>query len=392
MDFPYPLPLLLDRFPDFRSAGLPTGAVPEIWLSEHPEKIEEWIAGAVRSGVQALCAPTLGANRFCLPRETDPNVLNRRLMELTRRNVPLGIPVGASVGPSGLFVPPLGESNFDDIYEGYREQIRALDEAGAGFLLLEGHGSLSDLRAALLAARTTGLPTLALLAVDAAGRTLAGGSFLPALITLQAMGADAVGLCCSADAELAGIFRRALPHAAVPFAFLLDADPSLSPQAYAAAALPFLEAEARIVVPGSGTVPEQTRALADALKKSGPPKLSEEPDCDAAAIEREAFFLGDDIVFSEPITCTSSLSDDLIDLDDEQVSAALVEVTSVDDAVQLGGESGMTRLPIAVHAESPTVLDAALRYFQGRLIIDSDCQLDREFLEPLAAKYGAIIY
>jgi cobalamin-dependent methionine synthase I len=82
----------------------------------------------------------------------------------------------------------------------------------------------------------------------------------------------------------------------------------------------------------------------------------------------------------------------LIDLDDEQVTAALVDITSMDDAVLLGEVSGMTRLPIAVHADNPTILDAALRYFQGRLIIDSNCQIDRDILEPLAAKYGAIIY
>ena len=52
----------------------------------------------------------------------------------------------------------------------------------------------------------------------------------------------------------------------------------------------------------------------------------------------------------------------------------------------------MTRLPIAVHCDSAPVLDAALRYFQGRLIVDSECQIEDEVLEPLAAKYGAILY
>ena len=52
----------------------------------------------------------------------------------------------------------------------------------------------------------------------------------------------------------------------------------------------------------------------------------------------------------------------------------------------------MTKLPIAVHADSSTVLEAALRYFQGRLIIDSGSLVEPEVLEPLAAKYGAILY
>jgi 5-methyltetrahydrofolate--homocysteine methyltransferase len=97
-------------------------------------------------------------------------------------------------------------------------------------------------------------------------------------------------------------------------------------------------------------------------------------------------------VFSEPIVCTSGLGDDLIDLDDERVNTALVDIGSLDDAMLLCESSSMTRLPIAVHCDNLTVLDAALRYFQGRLIIDSDCLIEKELIEPLAAKYGAIIY
>ena len=118
----------------------------------------------------------------------------------------------------------------------------------------------------------------------------------------------------------------------------------------------------------------------------------EDADNYAAAIETEAFFLGNDIVFSEPIACSIGLGDDLIDLDDEQVNAALVELHSMDDVMLLTEHSSMTRLPIAIHTESKTILDAALRYFQGRLIIDSACDIDTDLIEQINAKYGAILY
>ncbi len=391
MDFFEPLPFLLDPIPDFHAAGMPAGAEPEQWIAEHPEPCEDLLRGFLRAGCQALRAPTLCASHFCLPSCRDIPGLNRRLLQIAKNAAQPGIPVGGAVGPSGLFVPPHGETDFDDIYEGYREQIRALAKAKADFFILDGFHALADLRAALLAARTTKLPVIVLMAVDATGRTMTGGSLLPGLITLQAMGADAVGLSCPAEPGLAEQFRRALQHAAVPFAVRLEPG-NLSPQELTEAAEPFLKAGVRILGAGRGAGPEHLKALAIRLKPLGPPELPEEPDCDAAAIEQEAFFLGDDIVLSEPIRCTTSLADDLIDLEDEQVTAALVDVAEMDDAVLLGAASGMTRLPIAVHADSPTILDAALRYFQGRLIIDSDCQIERESLEPLAAKYGAIIY
>lgn len=385
------LPLLLDPIPDFRRAGMPAGERPELWCPAHPEPAVRLLSEGPGAGAKTICAPTLCANRFCLPGEDIPS-LNQRLAALAR-GAAGKVPLGALVGPSGRFVPPLGEADFDDVYEGYREQIRALDEAGVDFLLLEGHSALSDLRAALLAARTTGLPVLALLSVDTTGHTLTGLSLLPALITLQAMGAQAVGLCCYAGPELPRELEDALPHAAVPLAIRLEAEPGTPPKVLAEAAAPFLRSGARILGAGMhGSEPEQTRALLAALQKGGSPAPAEEPDFEAAAIEREPFFLGDDVSFSKPLSCTLSLGDDLIDLEDEQVSAALVLVTSVDDARLLGRESSMTRLPVAVRASSPVVLDAALRYFQGRLIIDSACPLDRETLEPLAAKYGALLY
>lgn len=390
MDLLDRLPLLLDPIPDFHAAGLPAGVEPELWLAEHPSHARDLLNNFLQAGAQVLSAPTITANRFCLS-ECDIASLNRRLVELARSAALPETPVCGVVGPSGLFVPPHGESDFDDIYDGYREQIRAQAEAGVDFLLLEGLHALSDLRAALLAARTTSLPVIALISTDSSGHTMTGGRFLPILVTLQAMGADAVGLSCPAEPKLAKQFLRAQQHTAVPFAVRLEVG-SCSPKELAETALVFLQAGVRILGAGIGAGPEHVKALAETIQKFGPPELPEEPDCDAAAIEQEAFFLGDDIVLSEPIRCTSSLDDDLIDLDDEQVSAALVDVVNMDDAVLLGTVSGMTRLPIAVHADSPTILDAALRYFQGRLIIDSDCQIDRDILEPLAAKYGAIIY
>lgn len=303
-----------------------------------------------------------------------------------------GTPSYGTLGPSGLLVPPLGENSFEEIYAAYREKVCELDKKGIDFLLLNRQTSLADMRAALLAARSTDLPVFVCISLDQNGQTETGGEFLPLLITLQAMGADAVGLCGMPDESMLACIQKAVPHAAVPLILEASANPAHSPEQYAEAIRPFLDAGVRIVCAERDTDPACLRALKEVLKKYGSPEIPEEPDCYAAAIEREAFFLGDDIEFSEPVRCSSSLGDDLIDLDDEQVSAALVDIASIDDAELLGKSSSMTKLPVAVRADNPTVLEAALRYFQGRLIIDSRCPIEREVLEPLAAKYGAIIY
>lgn len=409
MSFPFHLPLLLDgaTATNLAAAGMPGGVCVEKWILENPEKLTKLQSDFIEAGAQAVYAPTFGANRACLSNyglEAEVADINQKLVALSKSVAkPAGVLVGGNVCPTGLFVPPFGESDFDDIYDIYREQIRALDDAGVDFIAIETQTSLADMRAAVLAARTTNLPVFVTVTVDESGHTLTGGSLLPAVITLQAMGADAIGLNCSFGPEhMLEHVEQVAPHISVP----IIAKPSagvpmwnspehsgiLSPDEFAARMRGLMEAGARIVGGCCGSTVEHLKALAQVAKEFGPPEIPEEPDCYAAANEREAFFLGDDIVFSEPIACTSSLGEDLIDLDDEQVTAALVEVNSVDDAMLLSENSTMTRLPIAVYCDSLPVLDAALRYFQGRLIVDSACPIETDLIEPLAAKYGAIVY
>ena len=209
------------------------------------------------------------------------------------------------------------------------------------------------------------------------------------------MGVDAIGLNCLLDPMLPLIEEVRL-HTAVPIIAKPDVRSSdetlLTPESFAQKMRLLMQAGARIVGGHDDSTPEHIAALKEVVQEFGEPEIPEEPDCYAATIETEAFFLGDDIAFSEPLACTSHLADDLIDLEDDRCNTALVEVESLDDALLLAENSGMTRLPIAVHCDSAPVLDAALRYFQGRLIVDSECQIEDEVLEPLAAKYGAILY
>jgi 5-methyltetrahydrofolate--homocysteine methyltransferase len=406
MSFPFKLPMLLDgaTATNLTAAGMPSGVCVEKWILENPEELIKLQSSYIKAGAQAVYAPTFGANRACLKKyglENEVEDINKKLVSITRSVAkPEGVLVGGDLCPTGLYVPPYGDADFDDIYDIYREQIRALDEAGVDFFIIETQTSLADMRAAVLAARTTNLPVFVTITVDENGHTLTGGSLLPTIIILQAMGIDAVGLNCSLASEsMIEFIKESAAHSVVPIIAKpsagvpgVNATGYLSPEAFTQKMRPLIQAGAEIVGGCCGTTPEHIKSLADTLKGSGTFKHKNEPDCYAAAIEKEAFFLGDDIVLSKPLYCNSSLGDDLIDLDDERVNTALVKVDSVDDAMILCENSSMTKLPIAVHCDSLPVLDAALRYFQGRLIVDSACMIERELIEPLAVKYGAIIY
>lgn len=401
MNLPVSLPAVIAAPSASLVRQVPPGECPEEWYCRHPEAVAQAFAAAKEGGASLLLAPTAGGNAAALSEfglESSMKELNFTLMRQCKEAAQtLGLPVGGVLGPTGRFVPPLGEEDFDDIYELYRAQVHELVKAGADFLFLSGHQCLSDLRAAMLAAKRKKLPVLASLTVDASGKTLSGGTLLPAVIVLQAMGADAVGLEGNLSPEqMKKELEEVLPHASIPLLALPEAEDEngipLAPEVFAAGCAALLKAGIPLVG-GVHLLDKQLAALETLdLTQPVPGDFYEDADNYAAAIESEAFFLGEDIIYSEPMDCDGGLAEDLIDIDDEIANATLVRIETPDDAQWLAKEAPMTRQPIAVQTDSLPVLEAALRYFPGRLIIDSDCELEEEVLSPLAAKYGAILY
>lgn len=413
MKFPFKLPLLLDGATgtNLMERGMKGNCCVEEWICQNPSILLQLQKEFIDAGAQAIYAPTFGANRARLAHfglADKVSELNTQLVALSKQAAkPHGVLVGGSLCPTGLFVAPHGKADFDDIYAIYREQIRALASAEVDFLAIETQTSLADMRTAVLAARGTNLPIFVTITVDQSGKTITGGALLPIIITLQSMGVDAIGLNCSfspnnmaplihAIAQHTGVPIIAKPNAGLPSSYG-EGHGYLSPAEFSQHMEPLLDAGATIIGGCCGTTPAHIAALKQMLQNhqddiTYTEQSLEYVDDYAATIESEPFFLTDHLTYSEPITCSISLGDDLIEVDDERANVALVEINSVDDALILAEFGHMSRLPVAVKAETLPILEAALRYFQGRLLIDSACCIEQELLESIATKYGAIVY
>ncbi|MCI9273316.1 MAG: homocysteine S-methyltransferase family protein [Clostridiales bacterium] len=408
MSFPFPLPLILDGATgtNLIAAGLPSGVCVEQWILDHPQVITELQQQFIAAGVQAIYAPTFGANRHKLAGyglQDQVEEMNLRLVELSKAvATPAGVLVGGDVSPAGILIEPYGEATFEELYDIYEEQIRALKKAGVDFISMETQMSLADMRAGVLAAKSVGLPVFVTMTVEENGRSVMGAKPLSVLLTLQAMGADAVGLNCSTGPDLMEqLLKELLPHACVPLIAKPNAGKpkeensaryDLTPEQFSKDMERMLSSGIAIVGGCCGTTPEHMKALCDRIKEKSFVFPSREPDAFAAAIESEAFFIGDDIVLSPPIECSYDLSDDLIDIEDEQVNVALVEVNTLEDAKILVENAGMTRLPIDILVNDLSVLEYTLRNFQGRLLVDSKCGFEKDQLYEAAKPYGAIVY
>ena len=208
MSFPFHLPLILDGATgtNLIAAGMPSGVCVEQWILEHPEKLLALQRAFLEAGSNAVMAPTFGANREKLAaygpsgsgrgnqfKAGGLEQGGRRALSCFSRRRCLSCRRDDRA---------YGDLTFDELYDIYLEQIRALKKAGVDFIALETQMSLADLRAGVLAAKEAGLPVFATITVEDNGRTIMGTKFLPVLITLQALGAAAVGLNCSTGPEV----------------------------------------------------------------------------------------------------------------------------------------------------------------------------------------------
>lgn len=404
MSFPFKLPFLLDGATgtNLMKAGMPKGVCTEQWILDNPDALIKIQKDFISAGSNAILVPTFGANRARLDGYGLGDCVddyNKRLTALTKQAADGQVLVGGDLSPTGLFIEPFGDATFDDIISIYREQIAALSDSGVDFLLCETLMSLSDARAAVLAANEANIPIMVSFTIEGNGRTISGTSLLPALITLQSMGAIAVGLNCSTGpAAMADSIIEALPHASVPLlakpnAGLIDSDDGgyLDPEQFAAEIGPLIDAGVLVVGGCCGSTPAHITALRRLLDDVTI-SASTEPDDFAAACETDAFFLGDDLNISEPLECDYGLEDALIEIEDEQINAVRLHIHSPDDAAVMAECIHMARLPLCLLADNAHSLECALKLYQGRAIVDSESDIDRGTLENIAAKYGAILY
>ena len=405
MELPWKLPLLQDGATGtgLMAAGMPADACVEKWVLEHPAVLTELQKAYAAVGCDVIYAPTFGANRAALRRHglaDEVKDMNRRLVELTRRAVQdTRCLVAGDLSPTGLLTEPLGDTRFDELVAIYKEQVDALAEAGVDLIVCETMTGLTDARAALLAARTAGKPVFVTMTVDGQGRTMSGSPLLPCLITLQALGAAGVGLNCSTG--LTGMdewIGAVLPHAAVPLiakpnAMMKDAvgfDQNLDPDSFAQGMEILMDAGASIVGGCCGTTPAHLAALrrvADRHPTVAPPEI----DVDAAAGERGAFFLTDDLEPSPLIDCDSNLPDALIEAEDDY-NVARVRIAAEEDILELLSCAAVCHLPTAIYTDNALLLDRTLQCYPGRLLVDSVCEIEKPLLEDIAAQYGAIVF
>ncbi len=406
---------------------MPAGVCPEIWCLEHPRQTGEIHRAYAKAGADVVYTCTFGANRLKLETYGIAGVreINRDLVRLAREAAGQGVLVFGDIGPTGRFVEPFGPLGFEEAVAVFREQVQGLLEGGADGFAIETMMDIQEARAALLAVREeTDAFTVVTMTYEADGRTLGGTDPLTALVTLQSLGADAVGCNCSVGPEaMAEMVRAVKPYARVPLVAKPNAGlPSLvdgrtvfdmTPGAFAREAVTMAEAGGNLLGGCCGTTPEHVRGLAEALRGRKPVAPLRRPPA-ALSSARGCRILGDGplMIVGERINPTGkkALQEELragsmetvrrMAREQEEAGAGLLDVNvgvpGIDEAKAIreviGHVVNVTPLPLVIDSARVETIEAALRLYPGRALINS-ISGERDKLErllPVAARYGAM--
>ena len=175
-------------------AGMPAGVCPEKWILDNPDIFIKLQREYVEAGSNILYAPTFTANRIKLAEyglEQELVAMTKKLVALSRQAADGKAYVAGDITMTGRQLCPMGDMDFEELIDVYKEQIQALVEAGVDLLVVETMMSLQEARAAVIAAKETcNLPIMVTLTFEGSGRTLLGTDAKTAAIVLESLGAD----------------------------------------------------------------------------------------------------------------------------------------------------------------------------------------------------------
>ena len=183
-------------------------------LIEAPAIVKQIHEDYVRAGADILTTNTFRTSRHSLDKAGlghHTERLNHLAVDLARQataGAERPIVVAGSLAPLEDCYAPELVLDEDICRRGHGEQARILAEAGADFLLLETFNKLSEGRAALQAARATGLPVWMGWVVDQFGNLLSGEPLEEAARVSEQYGAAVIFLNCRPLATLTPALKR----------------------------------------------------------------------------------------------------------------------------------------------------------------------------------------
>lgn len=339
--------------------------------------------------------------------------------------------VAGAMGPTTKTLSVTGGVTFDELVEGYFRQAKALIEGGVDVLLMETSQDTLNVKAGTIGIRRAfekcgkEIPILISGTIEPMGTMLAGQNIEAFYLSIEHVNPLAVGLNCATGPEFMTDHIRSLSKIATcavscyPNAGLPDENGNYlePPEALAKKLADFADAGWLNIAGGCcGTTPDHIRAIAHALKDKKPRQpvkghLPAVSGIEAVYVEEEnrPILVGErtNVIGSRQFKklIAEGKYEEASEIARKQVKggAQIIDICLADpDRDELADMEKFlqhvikkVKTPLMIDSTDPRVIERALKYSQGKAIINSINleEGEKRFREivPLAKTYGASV-
>lgn len=413
---------------------------PEELNLTKPNLIRETHAQYLDAGATVILTNTFGGCRVKLAEYgLDPAKTIASAVRIAREAVSgrAGAFVALDIGPTGKLLEPMGSFTFDEAYENFAEMARAGEAAGADLVVIETMSDLYELKAAVLAVKeNTALPIIASATFQDTDRTLTGADPATVVAAMEGLGVDAVGFNCGGDLTharaLADEFLRWAsvpvfmePNAGIPVVEGGKTVFKVDPEEFADALEYGAQRGVRILGGCCGTTPRHIAAMTARIAPLKPQPIGDK-GFTVVSSWSQALVIGASadsgspacpvtgpVIIGERINPTGKkkfreaiLANDIdyvlgegkAQLDSgAHVLDVNVGLPGIDEgAVMLSAVRALQRTypaPLQIDSSEPAVLEKALRYYNGKALVNSVNGKSHVMAEvfPIVKKYGGVL-
>lgn len=404
--------------------GLSLGELPETFNITHPETVLAVHREYVLAGADVITTNTFQACELKL--KNSPYSVK----EIIESGILLAKKSGAKytaldIGPTGQLLEPLGTLKFETAYELFKEQMVIGENSGADIILIETMSDIYEMKAAILAAKeNTKLPVFATLTYQQDGRTFTGTDPTCAIFSIQNLGIDALGVNCSlGPKEIMPIVDTLLKYSKIPVMVQANAGlPELKDDTtfynitsseFAYYAENMIKNGVNIIGGCCGTTPEFIKKLRQIADSKSPAERIIKNICAVTSSTKTVFLDNKVTVVGERINPTGKkrlkealktenmdfiLSEALSQMEKNadvlDINTGLPDIDEITMMKKVIREvQSICNLPLQIDSADYKVLEAGLRIYNGRPIINSVNGTAENMAKvfPLAKKYGAVV-
>ena len=410
---------------ELQKNGLKKGELPENLNTHSPEIVAKVHKSYLDAGCNIISTNTFGANSL---KFDNVNEIITKAVEITKNAIAESGKeafVALDMGPLGKLLKPYGDLEFETAYDLYKEQVVAGANAGADLILIETMGDLYEIKAAVLAAKeNTDLPVLVSMIFDEKGILLTGADIKTAVITLEGLGVDGIGMNCGLGPDQMLELLKEMqkysstpifvqPNAGLPVSINGVTTYNVTPEEFAQKQLEILKNGACALGGCCGTTPDHIKAMIDLCKNEPIEKINKKQITAVTSYSKTVIFENKPIIIGERINPTGKkmLKEALRNNDMDyiyregvtQVDAGAdvldvnVGLPEIDEPTMMQnavlGLQSILNTPLQIDTSDAVAMEKALRIYNGKAMVNSVNGKEKVMEEvfPLVKKYGGVL-